>query len=340
MELNLIPDTSCFTESVRTVESHAGGMAARVIIGGIPELNGATVRGKMEEFRNNYDHIRTALVGEPRGHDSIVAAVLTKPCIRDADFGLFFIQQPGYLDMCGHGTIATSTVLVDCGFVEVCEPVTRIVYDTPAGKVQAEVSVVNGKAAGVSFINVPSYVYKKDMSTVFRRQVINYDAVYGGDCYAMIDSSQLGMKIAPETVNELMKTQLELLPQIRKETAEMGIGPDDPFIEGIEFYDESPTPGCDSRNVVLNGRLIDRSPCGTGTCAKLALLYSRGEINVEEDYVNESFIGTTFIGRIIGVTEVNGKEMIIPRVSGRGFVTGTCTFLIDQDDPLKYGLIL
>ena len=137
-----------------------------------------------------------------------------------------------------------------------------------------------------------------------------------------------------------MKIQLEFLPQIRKEIEAMGTETCDPFIEGIEFYDDSPTKGCDARNVVLNGKLIDRSPCGTGTCAKLALLYSEGKLEKGQEYVNESFIGTTFTGVITDVIVDNGRNAVIPQVTGKGFVTGESRFYTDPDDELGPGFIL
>jgi len=324
---------------VRVIDSHAAGMGARVVVGGLPQLQGGTMREKKNWFKENYDHLRRAVVCEPRGHNSLVGAVLTEPCKPEADFGLFYIEPPGYIDMCGHGTIATSTVLVNTGLVEVREPVTQITYDTPAGLVRASVEVSGGKAKSVSIVNVPAYVFKLGLTTEFRGKTIHYDLAFGGNSFAMIPVEQLGIKIGPETIDELMELQLKLMPQIRREVAdehpELGLK----FVEGCEFYGESPTPGCDARNVVFSGRLVDRSPCGTGTSAKLGLLFTEGKLNVGEKYVNESFIGSTFTGEIIDTVQVDGRVAVIPKISGSAYITGSSTLLLDPDDPFKYGIV-
>ena len=333
-------DESNFRYAVRTIETHAGGMNARVITGGLPEIMGETMREKINFFRSHYDFLRTALVCEPRGQDSLVAAVLTEPCLPEADYGIFFIQQPGYIDMCGHGTIATSTALIMSGLVDMREPVTEITFDTAAGLVKASADIRDGKVTGVSFTNVPSFVVRKGLRTLFRGKEIEYDIAYGGDCYAMISVEQIGLEISPGTVHDLMEIELEIFPQMYYETKEDLLRSGDPLLEGIQFYSGSPIEGCDARNVVLNGRLIDRSPCGTGTCARLALLYCDEKIGLGKEFVNESFLGSTFTGSIIGLTESYGHQAVIPQVRGRGFITGISTFLIDPEDPFAFGINL
>ncbi|MBQ6621796.1 MAG: proline racemase family protein [Mogibacterium sp.] len=329
-----------YPETIRVIDSHAAGMGARVVIGGVPELQGSTMREKMNWFRDHYDYIRTAVVCEPRGHNALVGTVLTEPCDPEADYGIFYIEPPGYLDMCGHGTIATSTVLVETGLVEVREPETLITFETPAGLVRATVRVEGGRATGVSIVNVPAYVFRQGLTTEFRGKTLCYDVVFGGNSFAMIPIEQMGMEIGPETVDELLAIQLELMPQISREVAanypELGLE----IVEGCEFYGKSPTPGCDARNVVLCGKLADRSPCGTGTSAKLALLHAEGKLGVGEKYVNESFIGSTFVGEILGETQVGPYRAVIPQITGRAFITGTATFLPDPEDPFRNGFTI
>ena len=322
---------------IRVIDSHAAGMGARVLVGGVPELQGSTMREKKNWFRDNLDFIRTAAVCEPRGHNSLVGAVLTEPCDPQADFGLFYIEPPGYIDMCGHGTIATSTVLVNTGLVEVKEPETLITYDTPAGLVRAIVTVSEGKAKSVSIVNVPAYVMKQGLTTEFCGKTIRYDVVFGGNSFAMIPVEQLGIEIGPETIDELMAVQLKLMPQIRREVKEnhpeLGLE----TVEGCEFYGKSPTRGCDARNVVFSGKLADRSPCGTGTSAKLALVYTEGKLREGEKYINESFIGSRFTGEIVGITRAGSCEAVIPKITGSAYITGSATLLLDADDPIRYG---
>ena len=340
MDLKPILNFDRYQHRIRAVESHAAGMGARVVLGGVPELKGNTVRDKMHYFEEHYDYIRTAVICEPRGHNALVGAVLTEPCDPEADFGIFYIEPPGYLDMCGHGTIATSTVLVETGLVEVQEPVTKITFETPAGLVRASVTVCNGKAKSVSIVNVPAYVLKQDLTTVFQGRTIRYDVVFGGNSFAMIPVEQIGLAIGPETVDRLLEIQLELMPQISREVREqhpeLGLS----IVEGCEFYGPSPTPGCDARNVVLCGKLADRSPCGTGTSAKLALLHAEGRLEPGQKYVNESFIGSSFIGEIVGITQIGPYEAVVPQITGSAYITGMSEYLLDPDDPHKDGFIV
>lgn len=340
--LNLNPQLKRenFEHAFVAVDSHTCGEFTRVIVGGVPELKGNTMAEKKEYFAEHYDYIRTALMYEPRGHRDMFGAVLTEPVSKEADFGIFFIETAGILNMCGHGTIGASTILVESGLVEVKEPYTDITYDTASGLVTARVRVENGKAKEVSIRNVPSFLYKKDLKTVLNGKEISYDLSFGGMFFTLVDADQFGLEINQDTVNELISLGMQILPKVNAEVEiehpELG----KMVTDVCEFYSSKCGEGADVRNVVVFGKSqADRSPCGTGTSAKMAALYAHGNLKKGEGIINESFMGTRFKGEILDEIMVGPYHGIMPKITGSAFVTGQATYLIDSDDPLKYGFL-
>ncbi len=340
--LNLNPQlkASQFEHAFVAVDSHTCGEFTRVIVGGIPDLKGDTMAEKKQYFSDHYDYIRTALMYEPRGHRDMFGAILTEPVSEEADFGIFFIETAGILNMCGHGTIGASTILVESGLVEVKEPYTDITYDTASGLVIARVRVEQGKAKEVSIRNVPSFLYKKDLETVINGKKIHYDLSFGGMFFTLVDVAQFNLEINQDTVNELIQLGMQILPQVNEEVEiehpELG-----KFNTDVcEFYSSVCGDGADVRNVVVFGKSqADRSPCGTGTSAKMAALYARGEMKKGQRIINESFMGTRFKGEILDEVQVGSYTGILPQITGSAYVTGVATYLIDPDDMLKYGFL-
>lgn len=330
-----------FEFSITAVDSHTMGEPTRIILGGIPELKGKTMIDKKNYFMEKYDFIRTALMYEPRGHRDMFGAIITEPVNDAADFGILFMETDGCLNMCGHGTIGAVTVLIDSGIISAKEPITHVILDAPAGLIKADATVENGKVKSITLTNVPAFVYETGLTAVIDGKPVNYDISFGGSFFTMVDIDQFGLDINTSTVSQIIDIGMKLLPLVN---AEVDIRHPELDIAGTdvcEFYGKPEDEGSDARNVVVFGKSqADRSPCGTGTSAKMALLYSRGKLNPGEKFVNESFIGTKFIGEIAGVTKIGDYNGIIPKITGSASVTGVATYLIDPDDPLKYGFLI
>lgn len=324
------------------VDTHTEGMPTRVIVGGVGVFPGATMEERRQWFMANRDGLRTLLMTEPRGHASMSGAILQPPTRDDADFGVLFIEVSGCLPMCGHGTIGVATALVETGMVEVTEPVTIIRLDTPAGLVTAEVAVSDGHADAVTLRNVPSYVVGLDRSVEvpgFGR--VSYDLAFGGNFYAFVSLSGLGLPFDRARKDDLLKAGLAIMEAINRQGA-----PEHPLDPGIRechhVYLEAPgSTARQSRHAMaIHPGWFDRSPCGTGTSARMAQLHARGLLPLHTDFVNESFIGTTFTGRLDGETDVAGIPAVLPLITGRAWVTGTAQYMLDPTDPFPQGFEL
>jgi proline racemase len=290
-------------------------------------------------FMEHLDHIRQFLMNEPRGHSAMSGAILQPSTRPDADWGVIYIEVSGCLPMCGHGTIGVATVLVETGMVEVHEPVTTIRLDAPAGLVVARVSVANGHAESVTIENVPSYVVRlDDVVEVPGLGAVPYSLAFGGNFYAMVNLDDVGLDFDRSRQHEISEAGLAIMRAIN-ETAP----PKHPEIGGLDHchHVEFIAPGSTARHsrhaMSISPGWFDRSPCGTGTSARMAELWARGELALNEDFVNESFIGSRFTGRLIGETEVAGIRAVIPTVTGRAWVTGLAQYLLDPSDPFPAG---
>ncbi len=328
---------------IQAIDSHTMGEPTRIVTGGIPNIKGNTMAEKKEYLENNLDHIRTAIMLEPRGHNDMFGSVLTQPCSDEADLGVIFMDGGGYLNMCGHGTIGAVTAAIETGMVEPVEPVTDVTIEAPAGLVKASAKVMDGRVREVSFINVPAFLYKRDLEVELEEVgTVKFDISFGGSFFAIVHAKQLGVEIKPENTCELTTLGLKLRDKIN-ETIEIKHPTLDHIntVELVEIYDEPTNPKATYKNVVVFGQgQVDRSPCGTGTSAKLATLYSKGELQQGEEFVYESILGTLFKGEIVGTDKVGEYDAIIPRISGAAYITGFNHFVIDPEDPLKYGFVL
>lgn len=329
--------------TLQAIDSHTAGEATRIVVGGIPNIKGSTMAEKKEFLEKNHDHIRTGIMLEPRGHNDMFGSVITQPTSDEADFGIIFMDGGGYLNMCGHGTIGAMTCAVETGMVEVTEPETKIVMEAPAGIVHGTVKVEDGVAKEVSFANVPAFLYKQDVELELENiGKVKFDIAFGGSFFAIIHADQLGLKIAPENAGQLTDIAMKFRDQINEE-----IEIQHPTlahiktVDLIEIYDEPTNEEATYKNVVIFGQgQVDRSPCGTGTSAKMATLHAKGELKVGDKFVYESILGTLFRGEILETTKVGEYDAVVPQVTGSAYITGFNTFLFDEEDPLKDGFIL
>ncbi|MFE1442596.1 proline racemase family protein [Streptomyces sp. NPDC058739] len=325
------------------VDSHTEGMPTRVVTGGLGVVPGATMAERRRHFAERLDHVRTLLMYEPRGHAAMSGAILQPPTRPDADYGVLFVEVSGLLPMCGHGTIGVATVLVETGMVAVTEPVTTVRLDTPAGLVSVDVRVDNGAATSVTLTNVPSFCVGLDRKVeVPGYGSVTYDLAYGGNFYAFVELEALGLPFDRARKDDLLAAGLAVMEAVNA-SAGRPVHPEQPEISGLKHVYLA-APGSDARRsrhaMAIHPGWFDRSPCGTGTSARMAQLHARGELPLHRDFVNESFIGTEFTGRLVEETEVGGMPAVVPRITGRAWITGTAQYFLDPDDPFPAGFLL
>lgn len=324
---------------IHAVDSHTGGMPTRVIVGGVAPIPGRTMAERRVWAKENLEDLRGLLMREPHGHAAMSGAILQQPTREDADWGVLYIETTGFLPMCGHGTIGVVTVLIETGMVEPSEPTTTIRLDTPAGLVTAEAEVRDGRVLGVTLTNVPAFVLSRDETvTVDGIGEVRYDMVYGGNFYPIIEAAELGLTVELERKDELIRVGLSIIDAINSQKPP--VHPADESIRGIHHaqFVQPGVDGADARNAVLNvPGYFDRSPCGTGTSARMAALHARGLLDLDTAFVNESMLGSRFIGRIVGTTVVEGFDAIVPQFTGRAWITGTSQHFLDPTDPFPSG---
>lgn len=324
------------------VDSHTEGMPTRVITGGVAPIPGKTMAERRLWFMEHRDGLRRLLMREPRGHSAMSGAILQPPTRDDADWGVLFIEVSGLLPMCGHGTIGVCTVLVETGMVEVTEPVTQVRLDTPAGLVVADVAVSDGRAESVTIRNVPSFLLRQEAAVeVPGLGEVTYDLAFGGNFYAVVELEKLGLPFDRKAKDQLLAAGLSIMEAIN--TADMPVHPEREDIrECHHVYLQAPGSTAEhSRHAMaIHPGWFDRSPCGTGTSARMAQLHAKGELALETDFLNESFIGSRFIGRLVEETTVGGLPAVVPTVTGRAWLTGTAQYFLDPTDPYPEGFEL
>ncbi|WP_456427067.1 4-hydroxyproline epimerase [Rhodocaloribacter sp.] len=321
------------------IDAHTCGNPVRVITGGGPPLEGDSMRERRLHFLAEYDWIRTGLMFEPRGHDLMSGAILYPPTRDDCDAAILFIETSGCLPMCGHGTIGTVTVMIEHGLVTPREPgVVRL--ETPAGRVDAHVHVEDGRVRSVRIVNVPSFLAAEGLAVECPDLgPLTVDVAYGGNFYAIVDAQPNFRDLADHTAANLIRWS----PTLRRRLNERYtfVHPEDPAIRGLShiLWTGAPTHAeAHARNAVFYGdKAIDRSPCGTGTSARMAQWAAKGKLDAGEAFVHESIIGSLFRGRVEGRTTVGDRAAIIPSVEGWAKVTGFNTIFIDDDDPYAHG---
>lgn len=329
--------------TIHTIDSHTMGEPTRIVTGGLPVIPGNSMQEKKAYLCQHMDNIRTALMHEPRGHKDMFGSIITQPTIKEADLGIIFMDSGGYLNMCGHGSIGASIVAVETGMVPVKEPYTDITLEAPAGLVRARVKVENGKAVESTITNVASFLYKSSVDVdVEDIGKITMDISFGGSFFALVKASDLGLDICPENANKLSSIGMKILNAVNEQVyVRHPVLSHIDTVDLVEIYGQAKNPKADLQNVVVFGEgQLDRSPCGTGTSAKIAALYAKGQLSLNEEFVYESITGTMFKAKAIRETMIGDYKGIIPEITGSAYITAINEFIIDPDDPLKYGFTL
>lgn len=325
-----------------TIDAHTGGEPLRIITGGVPPLAGETILEKRRYFREELDHIRQVLMYEPRGHHGMYGCVMTEPVSPDAAFGVLFMHNEGYSTMCGHGIIAVVTAAIETGVLQVTDQSEPIVIDSPAGQIVAHAHVEGTEVQSVSFENVPSFVFAQDIPIEWEGRIFPVDISFGGAFYAIVQAKDLGVQVEIEQLAAMQEWGKQIKEQVEAQLAVVHpLEPELKGIYGVIISDEPRVEGSDLRNVtIFADKQVDRSPCGTGTAARVAALYARDELAVRERFVHEGIVGSQFIGKVVGTTQVGSYQAVIPSIEGKAYITGLHQFVVDPDDPLKDGFLL
>lgn len=336
-------------QRLTSIDGHAAGEPLRIITSGWPDIPGDTILQKRQYAIEHHDHLRRALMWEPRGHADMYGCILTPPTTKDGDVGVLFLHNEGFSTMCGHGIIGLVTVGLEAGLIAApgapgttgSGPVVRI--DTPAGRVTATARVEAGRVRSVSFRNVPSFLLARDLRIeALDLGEITCDIAFGGAFYAYVNADDVGLDLVPANYAKIIDAGMRIKRAIMRsyEIVHPEGEADLNFLYGTIFVHRLESP-VHSRNVCIFAEgEVDRSPTGTGVSGRAAIHHARGELAVGETITIESLIGTRFDVRIAELTEVGGLEAIIPEVTGSAFITGRHEFLIDPDDPLREGVIL
>jgi 4-hydroxyproline epimerase len=323
----------------RCIDGHTAGNPVRLVVEGAPELHGATMSERRQDFLARYDWIRTGLCFEPRGHDMMSGGFLYPPTSPDADVGILFIETSGCLPMCGHGTIGIVTFAIENGLIKPRTP-GRFIAEVPAGKIELTYTQEGNRVRSVRIRNVPSYLAAENVSIdVPGFGPLTLDIAYGGNFYAIIEPQ--GAYTGLDDLGAARILQLSpIIRQLVREKIEP-VHPLDATIRGVShvlWADKPKTEGAHGRNAVFYGdKAIDRSPCGTGTSARLAHLHAKGMLKVGEAFVHESYILSRFTGRVEAETEIGGRPAIIPSIEGSAIATGRNEIWIDTEDAFAHG---
>jgi 4-hydroxyproline epimerase len=323
------------------VDAHTCGNPVRVVAGGGPNLMGKDMSEKRQHFLREYDWIRRGLMFEPRGHDMMSGSILMAPHDAENDFAILFIETSGCLPMCGHGTIGTITVAIEEGLIVPKTP-GKIRMEAPAGLVEIEYQLTGKKVEWVKLVNVKSYLAAENLTIDCPGLgEIHFDVAYGGNYYAIVDPQEHFTGLEDYTAGQIIQFSQVVRKTINEKYPDRFVHPENPTIRDVShmMWTGKPLDATSSgRNAVFYGdKAIDRSPCGTGTSARMAQLYAKGTLKVGEPFVHESIIGSKFVGKVEAETTLNGKQAIVPSIQGWAQVTGYNNIIIDDDDPYAHG---
>jgi proline racemase len=341
-----------FSSMITAVDAHACGEPGRVITGGVLDVPGATMFEKKVYLEAHADHIRLRMLREPRGYPAANCNLILPPTHPEADAGFVIMEQVEYPPMSGSNTICVVTVLIETGMVQATEPVTKLKLETPAGLIGVEAEVRDGKVRRVTFRNVPAFATHLNAKVEVRGMgTVIVDVAYGGMFYVIAEAEPLGFKLTPDEAKDIVRVA-EMIKAAAREQLPV-VHPENPGIAGITIAQLSgppSNPAADRKNsvVVSTGKLdwsrpsswtgaLDRSPCGTGTCAKMAALYAKGQLPLHRDFVHEGILGTTFTGRLIEETRVGSYAAVVPTLSGQAWITGFAQYVLDPEDPFPDG---
>ncbi|MGH7778066.1 MAG: proline racemase family protein [Candidatus Dormibacterales bacterium] len=340
-----------FVRELWAVDAHAAGEPGRVLVGGVPEVPGKTMYAKMRHLGQEFDWLRLLMLREPRGYPAANCNVLLPPTDERADAGFVIMEQTEYVPMSGSNTICVATVLVEMGLVEVTEPVTEMVLETPAGLIAVRAEVSGGRATSITFENVPSFVSRLDAEVeVPGLGTVRVDVAYGGMFYVIMQAAPLGLRLTPDEGRDITRLGEMVKAAAREQVP--AVHPQNPGIAGPTialFSGPASRPDADLKNavVVSTGELgprprtlagaLDRSPCGTGTSAVMATLHARGRLPLDVEFRHEGILGTVFSGRLRREVRLAGRAAVVPTITGSAWVTGTARYVLDPDDPFPAG---
>ncbi len=341
-----------FSRLIQVVDAHAGGEPGRVIVGGVLDVPGATMFDKMAHLRANADDLRLRLLREPRGYPATCANLVLPPTDPAADAGYVIMEQVEYPGMSGTNTMCVVTVLLETGMLPMREPVTELTLEAPAGLIRVRADCRDGKVTAVTFRNVPAFATHLDAPVeVPTLGTVTVDVAYGGMFYVIADAARFGLRLTPDEGRDIVRIT-ELVKAAANEQLPV-VHPEQPGFTGITIGQLSGPPSgphADLRNVVTvsTGELdwdrpstwtgvIDRSPCGTGTSARMATLWAKGRLGLNEDFRHEGILGTVFTGRLVEETTVGPYRAVVPTISGQAWITGFNTLVVDPSDPFPDG---
>ena len=340
------------TNMITAVDAHAGGEPGRVITGGVLDVPGATMFEKMKHLEQHGDDLRKRMLREPRGYPALCCNVILPPTQPEADAGFVIMEQVEYPPMSGTNTICVVTVLLETGMLPMQEPVTELTLEAPAGLIRIKADVANGKVTGVTFENVPAFAVHLDRPIeVPHLGTITVDVAWGGMFYVIADAPSLGLKLTPDEGRDIARVS-EMIKAAAREQLPV-VHPDNPAIKNVTIAQLSGPPShpdAHRKNAVTvsTGELdwerpatwtgvLDRSPCGTGTCAKMAVLHAKGELGLHQDFHHEGVLGTLFTGRLISETRVGPYPAVVPTLRGQAWITGIANYVLDPSDPFPNG---
>jgi proline racemase len=340
------------SRTVTAVDAHACGEPGRVIVAGVPDVPGDTMFDKMVYLREHHDDLRKLMLREPRGYPAANCNLLLPPTRPEADAGFVIMEQTEYPPMSGTNTMCVTTVLIETGIVKATEPVTELVLETPAGLVHVTADVRDDKVTRVTFRNVPAFAVHVDaIVDVPEIGPVMVDVAWGGMFYVIADATQFGLRLDPDEGRKIVRIG-EMIKAATRDALPVA-HPENPAIEGVsisQLWGAAKDPTAARRNAVVVSTggfdwnrpdtwtgAIDRSPCGTGTCAAMAVLHARGELGMNEDFVHEGLLGTRFVGRLVDETTVGDYSAVVPTLSGQAWITGRAEYVLDETDPFPEG---
>jgi proline racemase len=332
-----------FSSPVVTIDSHTGGEPTRLIVEGVGPLPGATVPQKRRYLMENLDPIRLQLTREPRGHRDMVAALVTEPCSKDAAFGLIYMDARRYPYLCGHATMGAVTTLIETGALKAEGEEMHVVVDTPSGPLETRARIIHGLVESVALRAVPSFVFSENQPLeVPGLGRISVDTVYVGGFFVMVSADQVGLEIGPTHAPRLIDLGMKIIDLANEQLrVRHPARPEVTTVDVVEFYDtEDPSLGRGKSLVVYGEAHMDRSPCGTGTTAKLTLFHHRGRLTLNQPYVNAGPLGTTFEGRLVEETQEGPVRAVVAEIRGSAYITGRHRFYLDARDPFPEGFLI
>lgn len=320
---------------IKTIDAHTMGEPLRVVVEGLPVIEGTTMLEKQDYFSKNFDKYRRGLLLEPHGHGDMFGAILTEKVHDSADIGVLFMNTQGMEPMCGHGAIAMAVIAVKYGYVEMKEPVTTVRLDVPAGIVSVDVEICNRRVLSATLQNVESYMTDKDIEvTLDSKKSVILDVAYGGNRFALVKAENVGINLETENLKEIIDIGMDIKRSLNRNKAYADV-------LGTLFYQKSEDANADYKDVVIFGKgSVDRSPCGTGTSALVSMLKAKGIVKANVGIAVKSIFGGMFKAEIYSERVDKESFFIIPKITGNAYVIGESEHYFNDDDPLEYGFYM